>query len=322
MAYGSIGANDGAVLNGTVDRELFQKKAATDVLKYFQSTNVARPLITNDSIESGKSKSFPIVGNAEASSRKEAVITDLGDKSINATEREIIIGDLTVAHSWLSDLDEAMAHYNSKAAQIESIGRALAKKVDQDIILKVIEAAGVVDAAAATTAGLRDFSTNGDDVFTAKSERDIVSVSGVATGEEVFLSMAAAMTEFRDKDAVGDPVFLLRPQHYFALLNNAQNSGVTWISDPHAQSGRVPMVLGSKVVYSPHFPAFVGTTGVTNCVGLLFAKECAGILELLSVNVRVDYIPQKLAYLMAGKMAVGYGILNHGSAITFGFVNP
>ena len=54
MAYNSAGKNNGA--SGTA-RELFQEKAATDVLKYFKVTNVVRPLVTNDSIESGKSKS-------------------------------------------------------------------------------------------------------------------------------------------------------------------------------------------------------------------------------------------------------------------------
>jgi len=315
MAYNSGGENNGS---GTA-RELYQQKAATDVLRYFKVTNVAKELITNESISDGKSKAFPIVGNATASSRDEKTLAELSLDSVKATERLIVIEDMTVAHSWISDLDQAMAHYNSKSAHIESIGRALAKKVDEDIIAKVIEAGLINDGTAASGAGLKDFD---DDVFSSVA---LTSNAGIPTmtGAQVQAQMADAMTEFRDKDCVGDPVFLVRPQPYFALLNNPAQTGLTWVSDEFAQSGKVPMVLGARVVYSPHFPAIDdSTSGVPNAVGVLFAKECVGSLELLSVNIKTDYIPQRLADLMVGKMAIAYGILNHGSAITFGYVNP
>ena len=313
MAYNSVGENNGA--GGGTARELFQQKAATDVLKYFKVTNVARELITNDSIESGKSKAFPVVGNATASSRDEETLAELSLDSVKATERVISIGDLTIAHSWISDLDSAMVHYNASAAHIESIGRALAKAVDIAIIAKVIEAGRIVDASAATAAGLKTFA---DDVFSSvpQTQQDF---NTAMTGDEVQAMMALAMTEFRDKDCVGDPVYLLRPQPYFALLNNAAQTGLTWVNDPYAQSGKVPMVLGAKVMYSPNFPAVTSTAGDENAVGVLFAKEAVGILELLSVSIKTDYIPTRVADLMVGKLAVGYGILNHGSAITFGF---
>lgn len=312
MAYNSAGENNGAG-QGTA-RELFQQKAATDVLKYFKVTNVARPLITNDSIESGKSKAFPIVGNATAAARDEETLTELSLDSVKATERVISIGDLTVAHSWISDLDDAMVHYNAKSAHIESIGRALAKAVDQAIIAKVIEAGRIVDASAATAAGLKTFA---DDVFSSIPQ-DQNDFDDALTGTEVMAMCHKAMTEFRDKDCVGDPVFLMRPQPYFALLNNAAQTGLTWVNDPYAQSGKVPMMLGAKVLYSPNFPAVSSTTGDENAYGVLFSKEAVGILELLSVSIKTDYIPTRLADLMVGKLAVGYGILNHGSAITFG----
>jgi len=314
MAYNSSGENNGAGA-GTA-RELFQQKAATDVLKYFKSTNVARELITNESIENGKSKAFPVVGSASVASRDEETLAELSLDSVKSTERVILIDNLSVAHSWISDLDQAMVHYNAKSAHIESIGRALSKSVDEAIILKLIEAGRIVDASAASTAGLKVFS---DDVFSsiAQTAQDFDTAM---TGAEVQAMMASAMTEFRDKDCVGDPVYILRPQPYFALLNNSAQTGLTWVDDPYAQSGKVPMVLGARVVYSPHFPAVTSTTGDENAVGVLFAKEAVGILELLSVSIKTDYIPTRLADLMVGKMAVGYGILNHGSAITFGFV--
>ena len=144
------------------------------LLRYFMDTNVAKALITSKSIDSGKSESFPVVGNATAVD----VANDGGElavQNLKATEREIAIGDLTVAHAWITDLDKAMAHYDSQSAQAESIGRALAKKVDTDIIAEVIEAGKIVDSTTAGTYGLKAFS---DDVYTEQVYEDIQHTTG------------------------------------------------------------------------------------------------------------------------------------------------
>jgi hypothetical protein len=309
----SVGQNNGT---GTA-RELFERKAATDVLKYFKVTNVVRPLVTNDSIESGKAKAFPVVGNATTRSRAETSIAEVNLDQISSTERVINIGQLVSAHAWISDLDQAMVHYDAKSAQIESIGRALAKKVDEDLIAQLIVAGEITDDTQAQAAGLKSFA--GEDVYTSPVYTAANYADSSITGANVRAFMGSAMTEFRDKDAIGDPVFLLRPNAYFALLSNADQLGLTWVNDPYAQSGKVPMVLGAKVVYSPHFPALSTTIGDHNVIGMLFSKEAAGILELLSVNIRTDYIPQRMSHLMTGKMAVGYGVLNHACCVPFGY---
>lgn len=308
MAYAGIGLNNGA---GADDRLLFEKKMSTDVLKYFQSTNIMKPLVTNKSITAGKSEAFPVVGNATAAEINNDA-AELAIQNLKSTEREIVIGKMTVAHSWITDLDNAMVHYDSKSAQVESIGRSLAKLVDEKILLKVIEAGRIVDAAAATAAGLLAFD---DDIFTASKT---ILLADITTGSKVYTAMVDAVTEYVDKDVVGEPVFVLRPSSYFALLNNAANTGLTWVADEYAQSGKVPMVMGKRVMTSPHFPAHTGVGGIPavgDCQGVLFSKESVGVLELLSVSIRTDYVPTRVSHLITGKMAVGYGVLNHSCAI-------
>ncbi len=310
MTYSPVGSNNGtgtgSLPTASGDRELFAKRFSTDVLKYFMDTNVAKALITSKSIDSGKSESFPVVGNATAVD----IANDGGElaiQNLKATEREIAIGDLTVAHAWITDLDKAMVHYDSQSAQAESIGRALAKKVDQDVIAEVIAAGAIVDSASASSYGLKDFA---DDIYTSE-----ISAS-LGTGAAVYNACILAVTEHAQKDVVGEPVFLVRPAQYFMLLNNPLQTGLTWVNDPFAQSGKVPMLLGKKVIYSPHFPALGGSTIATGEVGaVLFSKEAVGQLELMSVSTRIDYIPQRLSNLVVGKMAVGYGVLNHSCAI-------
>ena len=309
MAYNPIGGNNGSTTGASTNadqRDLFEKKMATDVLRYFMDTNIMKALITNRTIDAGKSEEFPIVGLATAASVSNDA-AELAIQNIKATAREIVIGDLTVAHSFITDLDKAMAHYDSQSAQAESIGRALAKKVDEDILAEVIAAGAIVDSTTANSYGLRAFA---DDIYTDE-------ISGtLTTGAGVYAAAVSAVSEEADKDTVGESVFVFRPVQYFLLLNNPANTGLTWVNDPNAQSGKVPMLLGKKVFMSPHFPALAGSTIALGEVGgVLFSKEAVGCLELMSVSTRVDYIPMRLSHLLTGKMAVGYGVLNHGCAI-------
>ena len=312
MAYNPVGGNNGSTTGASSNadqRDLFVKKFSTDVLKYFMDTNIIKEKITSKSIDSGKSESFPVVGNASAVSVANDG-SELSVQNLKATEREIVIGDLTVAHAYITDLDKAMAHYDSQSAQAESIGRALAKKVDTDALAQIIAAGAVVDSVTATAAGLRDFA---DDIYTAEIAADL------STGAGVYSSAVLAVTEKSEKDTVGEDEFVFRPAQYFMLLNNPAQTGLTWVNDEFAKSGKVPMLLGRKVSQSPHFPAQTGPAGVLqqdDVAGILFSKECVGMLELMSVSTRIDYIPQRLSNLVVGKMAVGYGILNHGCALT------
>lgn len=308
--YKGFGGNNGSRSEADTlaeQRELFVKKFSTDVLRYFQDTNIMKELITNRTIESGKSESFPIVGNADAE-EIENNAAELDVDTLRSTEREIVIGKMTIAKSWITDLDSAMSHYDAKSAQSESIGRALAKKVDFKVLETVISAGSVVDGPSATAAGLNDFAP--DDIYTAEID------GALNTGIGVYSAAVLAVTEKTEKDTVGDDVFVFRPAQYFMLLNNPANTGLTWVNDEYAQSGKVPMLLGRRVLHSPHFPALAGAAIATGEVGgVLFSKEAAGCLELMSINTRVDYIPQRVSNLIVGKMAVGYGILNHGCAI-------
>ena len=309
MAYNPIGGNNKSATGTSTNeeqRELFQKKFSTDVLRYFMDTNIMKPLITNKTIDAGKSEAFPVVGNTVAVPKANNAL-ELDVQNIAATERVIVIEDLLVAHAYLTDLDRAMAHYDSKSAQAESIGRALAKKVDIDVLQKVIDAGAIVDVPSRQAEGLLDFD---DDTFTREIEGTLT------TGAGIYAAAVEACSEEADKDTVGESVFVFRPAQYFSLLNNPQNTGFTWVSDPNVQSGKVPMLLGKKVYWSPHFPDLAGNTIATGEVGgVLFSKEAVGCLELMSISTRVDYVPTRISHLITGKMAVGYGILNHSCAI-------
>lgn len=300
------------------DRALFEKKMQTDVLRFFQSTNVAKELVTVKTITSGKSAAFPVVGNAEASYHD--VGTELGNKQIASTEREITIDKILEAHTYVPDIDDAMVHYDANSAYNEAIGRSLGKKYDQDLFRMIAIAADIQSAGDATAAGLLTFD---DDIFT--TEVEFSTLGDEIKGDKVYAKLVEAVTQWKQKDIVGDPVFVLKPESYYALLNNPANTGLTWVNDEYSQSGKVPMVLGHKVLQSPHIPDQDDSANAavlpkyqadfSNVQGLMFSKEAVGALELMSLQLRSDYVPTRLSTLIVGKMLVGFGILNHSTAI-------
>lgn len=300
------------------DRALFEKKMQTDVLRYFQSTNIAKELVTNKTIENGKSAAFPVIGNATAAYH--TVGTELDGDEIAATERTITIDAMLVGFAYIPDIDEAMVHYDAKSAYNESIGRALAKRYDQDCFRMVLKAAFIEDSTDAAAAGLLAFD---DDIYST-------SVTFALAGDEllgakVYGKIEEAIAQWVEKDIVGEPVIVLQPKSYYALLNNPANTGLTWVNDPNTQSGKVPMILGKRVMTTPHLPQADDSANTaidakyradfSDVVGVIFAKEAVAALQLLGLQMRSDYIPTRLSTLVVGKMAVGFGILNHACAI-------
>jgi hypothetical protein len=306
--------------NAGDDRALFEKKMQTDVLRFFQSTNVAKELVTTKTIQNGKSAAFPVVGNASASYHE--VGTELGSKKIASTEREITIDKILEAHTYVPDIDDAMVHYDANSAYNEAIGRALGKKYDQDLFRMIVKAAKITDSTDAAAAGLLAFN---DDIYSTPVT--FAAAGDELKGDKVYAKIVEAVAQWVEKDIVGEPVIVLKPASYYALLNNPAQTGMTWANDDASQSGKVPMVLGKRVLTSPHVPQADDSANSAvltkyrgdfrGTVGVMFSKEAVGALELMSLQLRSDYVPTRLSTLIVGKMLVGFGILNHSAAIVF-----
>lgn len=312
--------------NAGDDRALFEKKMQTDVLRFFQATNVAKELVTVKTIQNGKSAAFPVVGNASATYHD--VGTELGSKKIASTEREITIDKILEAHTYVPDIDDAMVHYDANSAYNEAIGRALGKKYDQDLFRMIAKAALIEDSTDAAAAGLKAFA---DDIYSLPVT--FAAAGDEVKGDKVYAKIVEAISNWVEQDIVGEPVIVLQPESYFALLNNPAQTGMTWVNDEASQTGKVPTVLGKRVLTSPHVPKSDDTSNASvlakyqgdfsNVQGLMFSKEAVGALELMSLQLRSDYVPTRLSTLIVGKMLVGFGILNHSAAVAImKFVGP
>lgn len=305
MAYTSIGVNNGGAGDS---RALFMTRYNTDCLQIFNDQNIMKPLVTVKSITSGKAEAFDIVGNIPVEELTNTV-ADLAVTSVKTTQRTVTLGNIKLAKSWLSRLDQALVHYDAKNENVKSIGRSLAKQYDTDAIATVIIAAKIKDLTTAGTAGLLPFA---DDKYTAPV---FIAAADVKVGAKVYAAALDAVTAWNAAENVGSPVLLLRNEQYSALLHNPAQTGLTWVDDPYSQSGKVPHFMGVPVMQTARFPAVAGAAG--DVYGLLFSRESVGCLSRIEMELFIDEISEKgKATLMQGQMLYGFGVLNHACAIS------
>ena len=298
-------------------RALFQNKALTDIIEMFKLTSLGSNLITKKTIDSGKSASFPVVGTASAEYLPAG--DSLDGKKINHSERIIQIDDLMVAHAYIFDLDKAMAHYDSKAHYIKQLGMSLAKRYEEDLFRTLVQAASIRTSIQMTNAGLTAFT---DQKFNTV---ELIATADKNKGLSVYQAIVNAGAQWYSNENIGEPVVVLQPQQYSALLVNPASTGTTWADDSASQSGKVPMINGYKVYQTPYLTKGVVTAGgsikakyagnYTGTLGVLFSPEAVAVLELIGISNEMSREHVVKSDLMSADMAVGFGVLNPAAAV-------
>ena len=111
---------------------LFLKVFSSEVLATFMRENQMLGMTTTRSISSGKSATFPVIGTTSASYH--TVGNEITGTQVKHNEKIISIDDLLISSAFLSNIEEAKNHYDVRSVYSSEMGRALANKVDQNLI--------------------------------------------------------------------------------------------------------------------------------------------------------------------------------------------
>jgi len=140
MAANNVPTNPsraGQSLGAGSDLALFLKKFAGEVLTTFTTENIFSQMHTMRTIENGKSAQFPLTGYATAAYHTPGYdILDSGNSllsNILHDEKVINIDSLLLSSVFVPNIDEMMNHYDVRSIYSTELGRALAKKFDQNI---------------------------------------------------------------------------------------------------------------------------------------------------------------------------------------------
>ena len=314
--------------SGTSYDALFLKVFSGEVLTAFSENNVFNERMqTVRTISSGKSAQFPVLGTATAAYH--TVGTPLvGANQIKANEKIISIDDLLISQAFISDLDELKNHYDVRATYASELGKALARRYDQNVAKVIANASR----ASATISG-----GNGGTVLTLANGN---TASSDVTGDELAAAIYDIAQTFDERDIpTTDRFVVLPPAEYYKLPDSATRTIDTDFNpggNGSFASGRVQQIAGMPVIMSnnisqenkPPGGSDANELGGSNntyagddskTIGLVFHKSAVGTVKLMDMTTEIsgsDYGIMYQGTLMVAKYALGHGILRPEAAAT------
>ena len=298
-----------------------------EVLTAFSENNVfSDALHTVRTISSGKSAQFPVTGTATAAYHTPGNLLTGG--AILHNEKVINIDDLLIAQSFVANIDELMNHYDVRAIYASELGKALAKRYDQNVAKTIANASR---ASTTLTGG------SGGTVLTLANGN---TASSDVTGDELAAAIYDIAQAFDERDIPKtDRFVVLPPAEYYKLPESATRTISTDFNpggNGSFASGTVLQVAGMPVIMSnnisqenkPPGGSDANELGGSNntyagddskTIGLVFHKSAVGTVKLLDLQTEMsgsDYGVMYQGTLMVAKYALGHGILRPEAAAT------
>ena len=284
MAYAApSGSRYGQDLGTGSATALFLKVFSGEVLTVFEQQNQVLPLVRTRTISSGKSAQFPVTGVAHAKYHTpgESVLVEdaagdtagetLYNTSMTHSERVISIDAVLTSSAFLTDIDEAMNHFDVRSVYSTEIGRELAYTTDKNLIGTIIGGAReLTDRYGNTVASSAALQTNSflggtllldgatGDIDTANEIGGIGDNSGAVSGAN-WVSGLFKMAELMDERNVPEQgrFAILPPAEYYKLISENQDAiNRDYGNDGNGSiaSGSVMEVAGVRILKSNHVP--------------------------------------------------------------------
>ena len=312
-------------------RALFLKLGSAEVLSAFEEYCVFKGKTKERNIRGGKSMAFPVTGKQEASYHQPGTeITGGTNDPSDLNERVLTLDSLMIADKAIAEVDELMAYWPARQEITRELGRALAYEYDKRVARIVYAAATNTTeplAKSINTGRIGSTVTLGTDYTDAGATRQ-------AQGDALVEAIFDARIAMEKKDVPTDNLYaVFGPEDYYAItmssraINTEFNGGNG--SNGTIADGRTMQVAGIPIFSSNHVtqPSYTLVAGDCNaeyaqdlskCKGLVFHKDCAGVLTLLSPALQVtsgDWNVSHQSTLLVARQNIGMGVLRSECAV-------
>lgn len=313
---------------GPDDYALFLKKWSGEILTTFEEANVMAPLHMTRSISSGKSAQFPVIGTASTKYHTpgDSVVTETGYlNQIRSGERLIYVDKMLTSSVFVAKVEELINHYDVRSIYSTELGRAMAKKYDETLLILAAKAAYAPD----------------DDPITGAKGGSVIQVAataGVTTGAALLGGISAAMQRLDEQDVPKEDRFIVvSPDAYYKLLNQKDLIDRDYVGgNGDLSAGSLFSAFGGRIMVSNHIPSgnitstenradgtgansndytidlTAGNSGLTAAAGIqafVFHKAALGTVNLMSLGMESEYQVSRQGTLFVSKYALGHGIL-------------
>ena len=226
------------------------------MFKGFQHNTIARDLVTRRTLKNGKSLQFIYTGRMSADYHTPGTPILGQENALPVAEKTIQMDDLLISSAFVYELDETLAHYELRGEISKKIGYALAERYDRNIFRAITRGARQVSPI--TVSNRKE--PGGGQVQVGANAADALDAGKLI---DAFYN-AAAMLDEKGVSGSGR-VAVISPRQYYALIQNAGNSGAGLINrdveGTALQSGQgVVEVAGIKLYKSMNIP-FQGKFG-------------------------------------------------------------
>ena len=310
----------GQINSGGTEDALFLKVFAGEVLTSFERASKTEGADMVRSISSGKSATFPVMGRIGASYHTAGA--EITGSDINHNEKVITINDLLISSVFLSNIEEAKAHWDVRSAYSQEIGRALAFTKDKHILQTIGQAS------LTTTPNV-----TGGDTTTNVVNTGIASATDSTAANAMIDAIFAAAKELDANyvPAEGRKCFL-RLEEYYKLANATNAVNVDFSGRGSIAEGKVLRIAGIDLIPVPHFVDSNLNSGVdqgsatnggsnpqavdlSNFVALVSHPSAVGTVKLMDLGVEKEYDIRRQGTLMVAKYAMGHGVLRPEAAV-------
>lgn len=310
-------SNPGQVLSTGERDALFMKVFSGEVLTAFARNTVMMSRHQVRTIDHGRSASFAVMGRTRAKYLEPGNSLDDQRKKFEHTEKVIAIDGLLTADCLITDIDDAMNHYDVRVEYSRQLGEALAQSADCAIIN---ELANMAAKDATVPENIPDNGTGADKVKgTGKAfefETGIAISQSADYGNKIIEGLLAARAAFtKNYVPMGDRYCLLTPEGYSALIKALMPDSANYqaLFDPN--SGKLQTICGFEVIEVPHL-LNDGVDGKhklntkfteAGLQGIVFHRSAVGTVKLKDLAMERARRAEYQADQIIAKYAMGHG---------------
>mgnify|MGYP000951667183 FL=1 len=296
---------------------LFMKVFSGEVLTAFARNTVMMSRHQVRTIDHGKSASFAVMGRTRAKYLAPGNSLDDQRKKFEHSEKVIAIDGLLTADCLITDIDDAMNHYDVRVEYSRQLGEALAQSADCAIIN---ELANMAAKDAAVPENIPDNGVGAEKVQgTGKAfefETGLAISQSADYGNKIIEGLLAARAAFtKNYVPMGDRYCLLTPEGYSALIKALMPDSANYqaLFDPN--SGKLQTICGFEVIEVPHL-LNDGVDGkhklntkftAAKLQGIVFHRSAVGTVKLKDLAMERARRAEYQADQIIAKYAMGHG---------------
>lgn len=311
-------SNPGQKLSAGDRDALFMKVFSGEVLTAFARNTVMMSRHQVRTIDHGKSASFAVMGRTRAKYLAPGNSLDDQRKKFEHSEKVIAIDGLLTADCLITDIDDAMNHYDVRVEYSRQLGEALAQSADCAIINELANMAA--KGAPESAENIPDNGTGAEKVQgTGKAfefETGLAISQSADYGNKIIEGLLAARAAFtKNYVPMGDRYCLLTPEGYSALIKALMPDSANYqaLFDPN--SGKLQTICGFEVIEVPHL-LNDGVDGkhelntkftAAKLQGIVFHRSAVGTVKLKDLAMERARRAEYQADQIIAKYAMGHG---------------